>query len=168
MQLQTGCSLFSSSSGYLDEIWPLEKTRHKKLNVILRPKQYAFPHAAAPAQPFLSVMQSFAYRTCVVTISCSALKNLTLNSEHTNYYSVFTSSFFFPHTYCVPLHLSDSQRTLKCLLHKISRRKEIFKKQGSNRMKSEWKTQHFSFFISKGQNFKGEGHMIKVNLMIGR
>lgn len=132
------------------------ENKTKKLKVILRPKQCAIPHAAAEVQHFLSVMQSFTYRTCAATISRSALKNLKANIEFSTdkllFCVYFIFFFFFPYRYCVPLHLSDSQRTLKCLLHKISRRKEIFKKQARNRIKSEWKTQLFSFAISKSQN----------------
>lgn len=67
---------------------------------------------------------------------------------HANYCSVFTWSIFF-HRHCVSLHLSHSWSTLKSLLHKISRRKELLKEQTANRIKSESKTRFSTFSVLK-------------------
>lgn len=165
--------LLSTSSEYLEEIWPLEKTSWKKFKVIL--KQCALPHSAA-AQHFLTVMQSFTYTTCVATTLHSTLKNLKANTESWTCKPLFCVYLIriLPQILC----FSSSLSFMKYFEMPASwnlKKKRTWRNRRQNKV---WMEDTVFFFCHFGdsQNPQGRGqesmncatNMIKISLMKGR
>lgn len=103
-------------------------------------------------------MQNFTYRTCVATASCSALKNPKANIESCACNLLFCIYLihFLPQIPCFSSSISFVKYFEMPASQKV-KKKRTLKEQRSNRIKSEWKTQLYSFAILKRVRTPGEG-----------